>query len=81
MLGANGCGAAAVHVAATPIRFDTAVPGDLLTRLTWRSSRGAFRGLKFVVDGRLKHSVGLRSRVYRLTEEPADEMAAPVDGS
>jgi hypothetical protein len=34
MLGADGCGAEAVHVDATPVRFDVPIPGDLLARLT-----------------------------------------------
>lgn len=77
MLGANGCGAAAVHVDATPVRFDIAVPGDLLEGLTWRNRRGDTRGLKYVVDGRLERAVSLQG-VYRLTPESADALAALV---
>lgn len=77
MLGAGGCGASAVHVEATPVRFDIALPGDLLERLTWRNRRGATRGLKYVVDGRLERAVSLQG-FYRLTPESADELAALV---
>ncbi|MFD7409403.1 hypothetical protein ACFV7R_43825 [Streptomyces sp. NPDC059866] len=69
--------AAAVHVDATPVRFDMPVPGDLLSRLTWRNRRGQTRGLKHVVDGRLERSVSLQG-FYRLTSESADELAQIV---
>jgi hypothetical protein len=77
VLGADGCGAAAVHVDATPVRFDTPIPGDLLPRLAWRNRRGRTRGLKHVVDGRLERSVGLQG-FYRLTSESAGELAGIV---
>jgi hypothetical protein len=80
MLGANGCGAAAVHVDATPIRFDIAVPGAVLETLTWRNRRGVTRGLKYVVDGRLERAVSLHG-VYRLTAESADTLAALLLGA
>lgn len=76
-LGAGGCGASAVHVESTPVRFDTPIPGDLLARLTWRNRRGKTRNLKFVVDGRLEHSTGLQG-FYRLAPESADELAKVV---
>ncbi|MFJ4578692.1 hypothetical protein [Streptomyces echinatus] len=74
MLGAGGCGASAVHVDATPVRFDTRIPGDLLTTLTWRNRRGRTRNLKYVVDGRLEHSVSLQG-FYRLAPDSADALA------
>ncbi|MGW5350323.1 hypothetical protein ACWERV_07370 [Streptomyces sp. NPDC004031] len=77
MLGAGGCGAQAVHVDATPVRFDVPLPGEFLTRLTWRNLRGQTRGLKHVVDGRLERSTGLQG-FYRLTPESADELADVV---
>jgi hypothetical protein len=77
MLGAGGCGATAVHVDATPVRFDIPVPGDVLARLAWRNRRGRTRGLKYVVDGRLERSVSLQG-FYRLTAESADELAQTV---
>ncbi|MFH9333507.1 hypothetical protein ACH4KU_31640 [Streptomyces althioticus] len=80
MLGAGGCGAEAVHVDATPVRFDVAVPGGLLARLAWRNRRGQTRGLKYVVDGRLERSVSLQG-FYSLTSESADELADIVDGT
>ncbi|MFD7710328.1 hypothetical protein [Streptomyces sp. NPDC059786] len=73
-LGAEGCGATAVHVDATPVRFDTPVPGSLLATLTWRNGRGRTRGLKYVVDGRLERSISLQG-FYRLTPESAGELA------
>ncbi|AUY53961.1 hypothetical protein [Streptomyces sp. CB01881] len=78
MLGAGGCGASAVHVDATPVRFDLTVPGDLLATLTWRNRRNQTRVLKYVVDGLLEHSVSLQG-FYRLTPESADELAGIVD--
>jgi hypothetical protein len=77
MLGANGCGAAPVHVDATPVRFDLAIPGDLLGTLTWRNRRGDTRGLKYVVDGRLERAISLQG-LYRLTPESTDKLAALV---
>jgi hypothetical protein len=78
MLGANGCGAAPVHVDATPVRLDVAIPGDLLQTLTWRNRRGDTRGLKHVVDGRLERAISLQG-MYRLTPESADQLATIVD--
>ncbi|MFE7639770.1 MULTISPECIES: hypothetical protein [unclassified Kitasatospora] len=77
MLGAGGCGASAVHVDATPVRFDRPVPGELLERLTWRNRRNRTRNLKHVVDGRLERAVGLQG-FYRLAPESADELAGLV---
>jgi hypothetical protein len=78
MLGAEGCGAAAVHVDATPIRFDRPLPGSLLTELGWRNQRGQTRGLKFVEDGRLVRHLSLDG-VYRLTPASADIMRPFAD--
>ncbi|WP_232290088.1 hypothetical protein [Micromonospora sp. ATCC 39149] len=80
MLGANGCGASPVHVEATPIRFDVAVPGDLLNALTWRNRRGEQRTLKYVVNGRLERSLSIQG-VYRLTDESAAQLGALLDRS
>lgn len=80
MLGAAGCGASPVHVEATPIRFDVAVPGDLLSTLTWRNRRGEQRTLKYVVKGRLERSVSLQG-VYCLTDESAARLGALLDSS
>ncbi|MCG5443038.1 hypothetical protein NIE79_000828 [Micromonospora sp. NIE79] len=80
MLGAGACGASPVHVEATPIRFDVAVPGELLGALTWRNRRGEQRTLKYVVDGRLERSVSLQG-VYRLTGESAGQLGTLLDGS
>ena len=77
MLGLEGCSAAAVHVSATPITFSTAVPGDMLARLTWQNRRGQTRGLKYLVDGRLESSVSLQG-VYHLTPVSADELAGLI---
>jgi hypothetical protein len=75
MLGANGCGASPVHVDATSVRFDIAIPGDLLGTLTWRNRRGDTRGLRHVVDGRLERAISLQG-LYRLTPESTDKLAA-----
>ncbi|MGW4725327.1 hypothetical protein [Streptomyces sp. NPDC004291] len=72
------CGASAVHVDATPVRFDTPIPDDLLPALTWRNARGKNRNLKYVVDGRLERSVSLQG-FYRLTSEPATALSGPVN--
>ncbi|MFI7008879.1 hypothetical protein [Streptomyces sp. NPDC050145] len=77
MLGADGCGAQAVHVEATPVRFDVPVAGELLSTLTWRNRRGQTRGLKHVVDGRLESAVSLHG-FYRLTPEAADSLTEVV---
>ncbi|MFE9703296.1 hypothetical protein [Streptomyces sp. NPDC005930] len=61
MLGAEGCGADAVHVDATPVRFDTPVPGDLLARLIWRNRRGQTRQLKYVVEAVLRTRSAFRA--------------------
>lgn len=77
MLGSGGCGAEAVHVTATPVRFDVPVPGDLLAQLTWQNRRGRTRVLKYVVDGRLENSISLQG-FYRLTPESAEALAGLV---
>ena len=78
MLGANGCGACAVHVDVTPVRFDMQIPAELLPALTWRNARGRTRNLKYVVDGRLERSVSLQG-FYRLIPESAEALARLVD--
>lgn len=80
MLGAGGCGASAVHVESTPIRFDAPVPGHLLAELTWRNRRGVTRNLKHVEDGFLVHSLGLQG-FYRVTPETAELLAGVAAGS
>lgn len=80
MLGSGGCGAAAVHVEATPVSLDVPLPGELLGRLTWQNRRGQTRGLKYVVDGRLERFVSLQG-FYRLTRESAVEISAVVDNA
>ncbi|WP_257132924.1 hypothetical protein [Streptomyces sp. ms184] len=77
MLGAGGCGASAVHVDATPVGFDTPIPGDLLPALNWRNARGKTRNLKYVVDGRLERSVSLQG-FYLLTSESATALSGLV---
>ncbi|MFJ5924566.1 hypothetical protein ACIQF6_18405 [Kitasatospora sp. NPDC092948] len=80
MLGTDGCGATPIHVDATPVTFDTPIPGNLLERLTWRNRRNRTRVLKHVVDGRLEQSISLQG-FYRLTPESADELADLVDSA
>ncbi|WP_239099497.1 hypothetical protein [Streptomyces rochei] len=65
---------------ATPVRFGTPIPGELLARLTWRNRRGQTRRLKHVVDGRLENSVSLQG-FYRLTPESAAEPAEVTAGA
>jgi hypothetical protein len=78
MLGAQGCSATAVHVDATPVRFDRLLPGSLLPELSWRNQRGQTRGLRFVEDGRLIRHLSLDG-VYRLTPESADMLRPFAD--
>ncbi|GAA2714718.1 hypothetical protein [Actinoplanes palleronii] len=79
-LGAGRCGAAPVHVDATPIRFDVTVPGELLPTLTWRNAKGVTRTPKHVVDGRLTNSMSIQG-VYRLTEGSAADLSALIDAA
>jgi hypothetical protein len=80
MLGAAGCGAGPVHVEATSIRLNVAVPGDLFGGLTWRNRRGEQRTLMYVVNGRLERSVSLQG-VHRLTDESPARLGAVLDSS
>lgn len=60
----------------TPLTFNRPVPGDVLTRLTYRSRRGE-RQIKHVVDGELRSAVSVHG-VYRLAPESARELEALV---
>ncbi|MEU5023941.1 hypothetical protein [Streptomyces milbemycinicus] len=62
----------------SPLRFDRAVPPDLLASLTYRSRRGE-RRIKHVEDGELKRSHSVQG-IYRLAPESAAAMAALVAG-
>ncbi|MFJ5234703.1 hypothetical protein ACIQBJ_32995 [Kitasatospora sp. NPDC088391] len=75
LLGEGGCGAEAVHLDATPVRFDTTVPGADLADLTWCNQRGKVRQLKHVEDGRLRSAVSVQG-FYRITADTADRFAA-----
>ena len=55
--------------AGTAIRFDRAVPADLLTQLRYRSQRQE-RGIKYIEDGKLKNTLSLQG-IYRLSEPSA----------
>ncbi|WP_233415278.1 hypothetical protein [Streptomyces sp. N35] len=55
-----------------PLSFGTAIPGDLLERLTYTSRRGE-RTLRNVVDGELLHHIGVHG-VYRLAPASAHEL-------
>ena len=61
----------------TPLRLDLAVPPDLLLRLRYRSLRGERDLHKYIRDGRLVQSLGVRG-IYRLSEPSAREVAALV---
>jgi hypothetical protein len=78
MLGTDDCGASPVHVESTPVRFDVAIPGELLARIAWRNRRGEESRLRQVVDGRLTSTVSLQT-IRRLTEASAAELAALVE--
>ncbi|MFF5217836.1 hypothetical protein [Micromonospora sp. NPDC000442] len=80
MLGAARCGASPVHIEATPVRFDIAVPGDMLSTLTWRNRSGEQRNLKYVVNGRLERSVSLQG-IYGLAEDSAARLGTLLDRS
>jgi hypothetical protein len=62
-----------VGEAGTTIRFDVAVPQNVLE--SWRfQSQKRQRGLKFLESGKLKHSISLQG-VYRLSEPTAQKLA------
>jgi hypothetical protein len=54
----------------TPIRFDIAVPPELLTQIQYRSQRRE-RGIKYIENGKLKNVLSLQG-IYRLREESAE---------
>ncbi len=62
----------------TMIRFDRALPGELLSTLRFGSKRGE-RGLKYVEDGLLKRTISLQGGVYRLSPESAVHFERTVD--
>lgn len=64
---------AAVGKGRTTIRFDRAVPGNVLGRLRLASRTGPVRGLRDLDHGRLKSVQTLLGRLYRLTDQSAEE--------
>lgn len=64
----------------TPLRFDMAIPSDLLTRLRYCSQRRERDLSKHLRDGRLVSSVAVQG-IYRLSEDSACELAALVLGT
>ncbi|MFE0642797.1 hypothetical protein ACFW2Y_14460 [Streptomyces sp. NPDC058877] len=62
----------------TPLDFGTAVPGDVLSTLTYRSRRSE-RQIKHVVDGELRSAVSVHG-IYRLAPESAEALEALVVG-
>lgn len=66
---------AAVGKGRTTIRFNRAVPGDVLERLRLTSRTGPERRLRDLDDGRLKSVQTLLGRLYRLTDQSAEEFA------
>ncbi|MFI5688621.1 hypothetical protein [Streptomyces sp. NPDC051636] len=60
----------------SPLTFDTPVPGNVLTQLTYRSRRGE-RHIKHVVDGELLRAVSVHG-IYRLAPESASALDALV---
>jgi hypothetical protein len=63
----------------TPLRFDLAVPPDMLARLRFRSRRRERDLHKYLRDGRLMQSLGVQG-IYRLSEPSARELEALVLG-
>ena len=66
---------AAVGKGRTTIRFDRAVPGEVLERLRLTSRTGPERQLRDIDNGRLKSVQTLLGRLYRLTDQSAEEFA------
>ncbi len=63
----------------TPLRFDLAVPPDMLARLRFRSQRRERDLHKHLRDGRLIQSLGVQG-IYRLSAPSARELEALVLG-
>lgn len=57
----------------TPLRFDLAIPSDLLARLRYRSLRKERDLSKHLRDGRLVNSIAVQG-IYRLAEASAREL-------
>jgi len=57
----------------TAINFTTAIPQQILERCRFQSSKQE-RGLKYLIDGKLTHSISLQG-VYRLSELSAIDFA------
>jgi hypothetical protein len=72
---------AAVGVGDVPIRFDRAVSPTLLARIRFENRRGEQRGLKHIVDGKLKSQMTLQGRVYRLSVQTARALNRVLVGS
>ncbi len=64
----------------TLLRFDLAIPPDLLTRLRYRSQRRERDLSQHLRDGRLVRSVAVQG-IYRLSEPSACELEALVLGT
>jgi len=64
---------AAVGKGRTTIRFDRAVPGEVLERLRLTSRTGPERALRYLENGQLKSVQTLLGRLYRLTDQSAEE--------
>lgn len=64
----------------TPLRFDLAMPSDLLARLRYRSLRKERDLSKHLRDGRLVNSIAVQG-IYRLTEASACELEELVLGT
>lgn len=71
-----GCLDEAAVGSGTAVRFDRAVPVEVLERLRLRSRTGPERGLANLTDGRLMNVQTLLGRVYRLADGSAEDFAA-----
>jgi len=63
---------------ATPVRFDVAVPPEILERIRYRS-RKAERSLRYVENGRLISSIGVQG-IFRLTAATVRDFDALLSG-
>lgn len=62
----------------TTIRFDMAVPQEMLERWRFQSQKQE-RGLKFIIDGKLTRTISLQG-VYHLSAESAQDLAKLLNG-
>jgi len=69
----------AIGESGTPLRFDKAIPGDILSALRLGPKAGREQPLKGVAGGRLMRSMALQGHYRRLSEESAAALARMVE--